>query len=142
MCSAVISLRGNQTCRRDSRSRLRATRSTGHDVHQADARLYRRQVRGRGFRRDWTYIDDVIDGFVNAVQRSSGYEIINIGCGNPIKLSTFIEHIEDLSGRTSDELAQNRTTDHLLRQQQSSTAAGIRSESRRARGTGEDVPLV
>ncbi|CAF1059982.1 unnamed protein product [Rotaria sp. Silwood1] len=50
-------------------------------------------------KRDWTYIDDVIDAFINALEHQYGYEIINIGCGNPIKLSTFIEHIEHLSGK-------------------------------------------
>jgi UDP-glucuronate 4-epimerase len=50
-------------------------------------------------KRDWTYIDDVIDAFINALKQQLGYEIINIGCGNPIKLSTFIEHIENLSGK-------------------------------------------
>ena len=51
-------------------------------------------------KRDWTYVDDVIDAFINALERPYGYEIINIGCGNPIKLSTFIEHIETLSGKS------------------------------------------
>jgi UDP-glucuronate 4-epimerase len=50
-------------------------------------------------KRDWTYIDDVIDAFISALQEQLGYEIMNIGCGNPIKLSTFIEHIENLSGK-------------------------------------------
>lgn len=50
-------------------------------------------------KRDWTYIDDVVDGFVNALKKPLGYEIINIGCGNPLKLSTFIEYIEHLSGK-------------------------------------------
>ena len=50
-------------------------------------------------KRDWTYIDDVIDAFIYALDQPLGYEIVNIGCGNPIKLSTFIEHIEDLSGQ-------------------------------------------
>lgn len=50
-------------------------------------------------KRDWTYIDDVIDAFISALNQPLGYEIINIGCGNPIKLSTFIEHIENLSGQ-------------------------------------------
>ncbi|CAF1452916.1 unnamed protein product [Adineta steineri] len=51
-------------------------------------------------KRDWTYIDDVIDGFINALEQPPvGYEIINIGCGNPIKLSTFIQYIENLSGK-------------------------------------------
>lgn len=51
-------------------------------------------------KRDWTYVDDVIDGFLHALETPRGYEIINIGCGNPIKLSTFIEHIEYLSGKS------------------------------------------
>jgi UDP-glucuronate 4-epimerase len=50
-------------------------------------------------KRDWTYVDDVVDGFISALKQPLGYEIINIGCGNPIKLSTFIEHIENLSGK-------------------------------------------
>ena len=50
-------------------------------------------------KRDWTYIDDVVDGFVNALKKPLSYEIINIGCGNPLKLSTFIEYIEHLSGK-------------------------------------------
>lgn len=58
-------------------------------------------------KRDWTYIDDVIDGFINALERQLGYEIINIGCGNPIKLATFIEYIEKLSGKTIYTRAKN-----------------------------------
>lgn len=50
-------------------------------------------------KRDWTYIDDVIDGFIHALEQPFGYEIINIGCGNPMKLSTLIQQIEHLSNR-------------------------------------------
>ena len=50
-------------------------------------------------KRDWTYIDDVIDAFVHALKQPCGYEIVNIGCGNPMKLSVLIEQIEHLSGR-------------------------------------------
>jgi UDP-glucuronate 4-epimerase len=56
-------------------------------------------------KRDWTYIDDVVDGFINALEELRGYEILNIGCGNPIKLATFIEHIECLSGRVISKCA-------------------------------------
>ena len=49
--------------------------------------------------RDWTYIDDVIDAFVSALAQPLGYEILNIGCGNPIKLSMFIEQIEEISSQ-------------------------------------------
>ena len=50
-------------------------------------------------KRDWTYIDDVVEGFISALEEQRGYEVMNIGCGNPIKLSTFIDHIEQLSGK-------------------------------------------
>lgn len=56
-------------------------------------------------RRDWTYIDDVIDGFISALDKPLGYEIINIGCGNPIELSTFIKHIENISNKTINQRA-------------------------------------
>ena len=51
-------------------------------------------------KRDWTYIDDVIDAFVAALKRPYGYEIVNIGCGTPVKLSVFIQHIEGISGKS------------------------------------------
>jgi UDP-glucuronate 4-epimerase len=50
--------------------------------------------------RDWTYIDDTVDGVIAALERPLGYEIINLGYGNPISLRDFIEIIEEYSGRT------------------------------------------
>ena len=49
-------------------------------------------------KRDWTYIEDVIDGIVAAIERPMGYQVINIGCGNPIALNDFIEIYETLIG--------------------------------------------
>ncbi len=45
-------------------------------------------------RRDFTYIDDIVDGFVKAVQTPLGYEIINLGNGSPVELKTFIDLLE------------------------------------------------
>jgi UDP-glucuronate 4-epimerase len=50
-------------------------------------------------RRDWTYIDDTIEGVLAALERPLGYEIINLGCGNPISMREFVETIEEFSGR-------------------------------------------
>lgn len=49
--------------------------------------------------RDWTYIDDIASGVVAALDSDFDYEIINLGRGQPIVLSRFIEIIEALVGR-------------------------------------------
>ena len=49
--------------------------------------------------RDWTYIDDIAGGVLAAIDASFDYEIINLGRGQPIGLTRFIEIIEQLVGR-------------------------------------------
>ena len=49
--------------------------------------------------RDYTYIDDIIDGVVAALDRCEGYEIINLGNSRPIKLRDMISTIEDACGQ-------------------------------------------
>ncbi len=48
--------------------------------------------------RDWTYIDDTIDGVMAALERPMGYAIINLGYGSPIPLMDFIHIYEELIG--------------------------------------------
>lgn len=52
---------------------------------------------GGDIHRDWTYIDDTVDGVVAALDTPLGYEVINLGCGNPISLTDFVEVVEELS---------------------------------------------
>lgn len=54
---------------------------------------------GGNISRDWTYIDDTVDGVIAALDKPLGYEIINLGVGNPISLTEFLEVIEELSGK-------------------------------------------
>ncbi len=54
---------------------------------------------GGALQRDWTYIDDIIDGIVAALERPLGYQIINLGYGAPITLSEFIRIYEELIGK-------------------------------------------
>jgi UDP-glucuronate 4-epimerase len=49
--------------------------------------------------RDWTFIDDNISGVMAAIDAGFDYEIFNLGRGQPIGLSRFIEIIEGLVGR-------------------------------------------
>jgi UDP-glucuronate 4-epimerase len=48
--------------------------------------------------RDWTFVDDTVDGIVSALDRPLGYEIINLGRGAPTRLLDFVEMIEGLAG--------------------------------------------
>lgn len=51
--------------------------------------------------RDWTYVDDIVSGLVTAVDRPMGYEIFNLGRGEPVLLSDFVKGIEQLVGRSA-----------------------------------------
>jgi UDP-glucuronate 4-epimerase len=51
--------------------------------------------------RDWTYIDDIVDGVVAALERPMGYSIINLGYGSPIPLTDFIHIYEELIGKNA-----------------------------------------
>ena len=48
--------------------------------------------------RDWTFVDDIITGVVAALDNPLGYEILNIGRGEPVYLRDFVEIIEELVG--------------------------------------------
>ena len=49
--------------------------------------------------RDFTYIDDIIQGVVSAVHTDLGYEIINLGESATIDLNSLIALIEKLTGK-------------------------------------------
>jgi UDP-glucuronate 4-epimerase len=57
---------------------------------------------GGVFSRDWTYIDDIVDGVVAALDRPLGYEVINLGCGAPLSMTEFVSIFEKLSGKTAN----------------------------------------
>ena len=44
--------------------------------------------------RDYTYIDDIVDGIIAALDRARGYEIINLGAGDTTPLRRVIELLE------------------------------------------------
>lgn len=49
--------------------------------------------------RDWTFIDDIVTGIVAAGDRRLGYQVINLGRGEPVVLAEFIETLEHVAGR-------------------------------------------
>ena len=50
-------------------------------------------------KRDWTYVDDIVDGFVAALEADHDFEIINLGCGRPVANVDFIRVLERLLGK-------------------------------------------
>ena len=53
---------------------------------------------GGQMKRDWTYIDDIIGGVITALDKPLGYELINLGRGEPVLMTDFVEIIEGLVG--------------------------------------------
>jgi UDP-glucuronate 4-epimerase len=52
--------------------------------------------------RDWTFVDDIVAGVIAAGDRPLGYEIINLGRGEPVLLADFVKRIEELTGRKAN----------------------------------------
>jgi len=48
--------------------------------------------------RDYTYIDDTVDGVIAATEREFGHEIINLGESQTVELNRLIELLEDALG--------------------------------------------
>ena len=46
--------------------------------------------------RDYTFIDDIVQGVVSAVDRKMGFKIINLGNSNPIRLDDLIKSIAEV----------------------------------------------
>jgi UDP-glucuronate 4-epimerase len=53
-------------------------------------------------KRDWTFIDDIVAGFIAALDKPLDYEIINLGCSQPVENSHFVQILEELVGRKAE----------------------------------------
>ncbi|MEL6151127.1 MAG: NAD-dependent epimerase/dehydratase family protein [Chloroflexota bacterium] len=54
---------------------------------------------GGNLKRDWTYIEDTVNGVASALERPMGFQVINLGCGDPLPLLDFITIYEELVGK-------------------------------------------
>lgn len=50
-------------------------------------------------KRDWTYIDDIVSGLMLALDKPQDFEIVNLGCSNPVENLRFVEVLEGLLGK-------------------------------------------
>jgi UDP-glucuronate 4-epimerase len=49
--------------------------------------------------RDFTFVDDILDGIRRAIDRCEGYHIYNLGESRPVALHDLITHLEDALGK-------------------------------------------
>jgi len=49
--------------------------------------------------RDFTYIEDIVEGIIAALDRNFNYEIFNLGNSNPVTLEHFIACLEEIIGK-------------------------------------------
>lgn len=52
-------------------------------------------------KRDFTYVADIVDGIVKALEKPMGYQIINLGNNKPVELTYVITLIEKNLGKTA-----------------------------------------
>merc|ERR1712032_1358645 len=52
--------------------------------------------------RDYTYVDDIVNGVILAIDKPLGCEVLNLGRGSPCDLSTFINTVEQLCGEKAN----------------------------------------
>lgn len=57
------------------------------------------EMRGRNTKRDFTYVDDIVQGVVSAIDKPQGYLILNLGNNSAIPLTEFISNIEKALGK-------------------------------------------
>lgn len=65
--------------------------------------------------RDWTFVEDITDGVIAAVDRPLGYEIINLGRGEPTLLKEFVGFFEELAGQKANVIEQPKIAADVLR---------------------------
>ena len=53
-------------------------------------------------KRDFTYVGDIVSGFVKALETPKGFQIINLGHGAPVHLMDFIKIIEKELGKKAE----------------------------------------
>lgn len=49
--------------------------------------------------RDFTYVDDIVNGIIKAIDKPAAFQVFNLGCSDPVILHDFINIIESVVGK-------------------------------------------
>lgn len=91
---------------------------------------------GGRLKRDWTYVADIVSGVCAAVDRRLGYEIVNLGRGEPVLVSDFLAELERCAGKKANTLSAP-----MPRADVEATCADI-GKARRLLGYDPKVPVA
>ncbi|MCP3934688.1 MAG: NAD-dependent epimerase/dehydratase family protein [Actinomycetia bacterium] len=64
--------------------------------------------------RDWTHVSDIVRGLAAAVDRPLGFEVLNLGRGEPIALREFIDELQEVAGKKANLAAAPRPDSEML----------------------------
>jgi len=78
----------------DNRRDMAVFQFTDDIAHNKVIQLY-----GHGTRRDFTYVDDIVDAIVRSVKKPFKFEVINLGNSRPITVLKLIRTIEKYLGK-------------------------------------------
>ena len=53
-------------------------------------------------RRDFTYVDDIVQGTVSAMKNCAGFELYNLGNSDPVSVNDLVVEIENALGKKAD----------------------------------------
>ena len=97
-------------------------------------------------RRDYTFVGDIVDGIIRAINRCEGHHLYNLGNSNPIVLTDLVDAIGRGPGEDADHRALARTAGgrpaDLCRHQPSHGRTGLCAEDFYLRRPGELYCLV
>ncbi len=65
--------------------------------------------------RDWTYVTDTARGIVSALENCQGFDTLNIGRGQPVLLSDFIDTLEKVAGDRANLVTVPRPPSEMIR---------------------------
>lgn len=65
--------------------------------------------------RDFTYIDDVVEGITRSIEKTFPWEIINLSSGRPIKLLKFVNLLEKELGKKAKRIYLSRQKGDVLK---------------------------
>lgn len=65
--------------------------------------------------RDWTYVEDITDGVVLALDKPLGYEVVNLGRGEPTLLKDFVGMLEKLAGQKGNFIHKPKISADVIR---------------------------
>jgi UDP-glucuronate 4-epimerase len=51
--------------------------------------------------RDYTYVDDIVNGIEAALHKTDGWQVYNLGSGNPVGLMELVRTLELVTGKTA-----------------------------------------